>query len=355
MEILRRKTKVVKVGDVLVGGNNPISVQSMTNTLTTDIEATVEQINECAKAGADIMRVSCPNKESSIALRSIVDQTNIPIVADIHYDYRCGLVAGDNGASCLRINPGNIGSEKGVEEIVSCAKANNCSIRIGINGGSLEKSLLEKYGEPCADAMVESALNQIAMLEKYGFYETKISVKSSDMLTTVEAYRKLSKKTDYPLHVGVTEAGTFLSGTIKSAIGIGSLLLDGVGDTLRVSLSDDPVKEVKVGFEMLKSLNIRHRGVEIVSCPTCSRKGADVVKIASELEKRTADIEKHIKVCIMGCVVNGLGEANKVECGIVGLSLDKNLCALYNKGEKIKNIPNNEAVEELEKLIRSKL
>ena len=276
-DIKRKKTKVVKVGKVDVGGDNPISVQSMTNTLTTDIKATINQITQIQEEGADLVRVSCPDEESSKALKTIIKHVDIPVIADIHFHYKRALEAADNGASCLRINPGNIGDKKKVYEVLKAAKNNNCSIRIGINAGSLERDILEKYKEPCPEALVESAKRNIKILEDQDFFNFKISVKSSDVFLSMEAYRQLSKQTDYPLHLGITEAGSFISGSIKSSIGIGSLLLDGIGDTIRISLSDDPIKEVQIGNEILKSLNLGKRGVQIISCPSCARQGFQVI------------------------------------------------------------------------------
>lgn len=352
MQINRRPSKKIYVGKVAVGGNAPISVQSMTNTKTSDAPATISQINELARAGADIVRISVPDEESSAALKEIMKHVFVPIVADIHFAYQRGIEAAEAGVHCLRINPGNIGSKKGVQEIVAAAKANGCSIRIGVNAGSLEKPLLEKYGEPCADAMVESGLNQIRMLEEEGFDAIKIALKASDTLMTINAYEKIASLMDYPLHLGITEAGTLYSGTVKSAIGIGSLLMKGIGDTLRVSLSEDPVEEVKIGFEILKALKLRYRGLEIISCPTCARRGVDVSSVAHELERRCADVDKHIKVSVMGCVVNGLGEAAKSDIGLIGLNLERGESVIYVKGEKSHTIKNEDAVDELERLVR---
>ncbi len=276
-DIKRKKTKVINVGNVKIGGDNPISVQSMTNTLTTNIKETIKQINDIAEEGADIVRVSCPDKESSAALKEIVKHVSIPVVADIHFHYKRAIEAAENGAKCLRINPGNIGEESKIHEVLSAAKNNDCSIRIGVNAGSLEKDILEKFKEPCPEALVESALRNIKILEDKDFFNFKISVKSSDVFLSIAAYRKLSKICDYPLHLGITEAGSFVSGSIKSSIGLGSLLMDGIGDTIRISLSDDPIQEVKVGNEILKSLNLRNRGVKIISCPSCARQAFQVI------------------------------------------------------------------------------
>ena len=279
-EIKRRKTKEINVGHIKVGGDNPISVQSMTNTLTKDVKETVKQIEQIEEAGADIVRVSCPDEDSTKALKDIVKNTSIPIVADIHFHYKRAIEAAESGAACLRINPGNIGDKKKIKEVISAAKNNNCSIRIGVNAGSLEKDLLEKYKEPCPEALVESALRNISIIEDFDFYEFKVSVKSSDVFLSIEAYRQLSKVTDYPLHLGITEAGGFKPGSVKSSIGLGTLLLEGIGDTIRISLSDNPVEEVKIGNEILKSLNLRERGVKIISCPSCARQGFEVIEIS---------------------------------------------------------------------------
>ena len=317
-DIHRRTCRQVQVGNVAVGGDAPISVQSMTTTLTHDVAATVAQIKELEAAGADIVRVSCPDEASSAALRDIVDQVSVPIIADIHFHYRRALEAADNGAACLRINPGNIGSENRVREVVQAARANGCSMRIGVNAGSLERDLLERYGEPCPEAMVESALNHARLLEDNNFGDFKISVKASDVFLCVAAYQGLADACDYPLHLGVTEAGALRSGTVKSAIGIGSLLWAGIGDTIRVSLSTDPVEEVHAGFEILKSLGLRHRGVSIISCPSCARQAFPVIKTVEALEQRLAHISTPLTLSIMGCVVNGPGEARETDIGVTG-------------------------------------
>ena len=308
-DIHRRKTKVINIGNVKVGGDNPISVQSMTNTLTKDIKATINQINEIANEGADLVRVSCPDEDSTIALKEIVKHSSVPIIADIHFHYKRALESADNGAKCLRINPGNIGEKKKIKEVISAAKNNDCAIRIGVNAGSLEKDILEKYREPCPEALVESALRNIKIIEDEDFYNFKVSVKSSDVFLSIGAYRQLSKVTEYPLHLGVTEAGSFLPGSIKSSIGLGNLLLDGIGDTIRVSLSDDPVKEVTIGNEILKSLNLRNRGVKIISCPSCARQAFQVIDTVKILEDKLSHIKAPITLSIIGCVVNGPGEA----------------------------------------------
>jgi (E)-4-hydroxy-3-methylbut-2-enyl-diphosphate synthase len=317
-DIKRKKTKVINVGNVKIGGDNPITVQSMTNTLTTDIKATIKQINEIYNEGADLVRVSCPDESSSKALKEIVKNVNIPIIADIHFHYKRAIEAAENGASCLRINPGNIGDKKKIYEVLQSAKDNNCSVRIGVNAGSIEKDILEKFKEPCPEALVESALRNIQILEDQDFFNFKISVKSSDVLLSIEAYKQLSKVTEYPLHIGITEAGSFVSGSIKSSIGIGSLLLSGIGDTIRISLSDDPVKEVKIGNEILKSLNLRNKGVKIISCPSCARQAFKVIDTVKILEERLSHIKTPITLSIIGCVVNGPGEAAMTDVGITG-------------------------------------
>ena len=329
-DIKRRKTKVVSVGDVKIGGDNPISVQSMTNTLTSDVQKTVRQINDIHQEGADIVRVSCPDQESTIALKEITKSVSVPIVADIHFHYKRAIEAAENGASCLRINPGNIGDKSKVHEILSAAKNNGCSIRIGVNAGSLEEDILEKYKEPCPDALVESAQRNIKILEDKDFFNFKISVKSSDVFLSIAAYRELSKVTDYPLHLGITEAGSFISGSIKSSIGLGSLLMDGIGDTIRISLSDDPVKEVRIGNEILKSLHLRNRGVKIISCPSCARQAFQVIDTVKTLEEKLSHIKTPITLSIIGCVVNGPGEAALTDIGITGGGKGNNM--LYLSG-----------------------
>jgi len=316
--IYRRKSRQIHVGSVPVGGDAPIAVQTMTNTLTTDVAATVAQIQAAAEAGADIVRVSTPDEASTRALRDIVRESPVPIVADIHFHYKRAIEAAEAGAACLRINPGNIGDAKRVREVVQAAKDHGCSIRIGVNAGSLERHLLEKYGEPCPDAMVESALEHIRLLEDNDFREYKVSVKASDVFLTAAAYQALAEATDCPLHLGVTEAGGFVSGTIKSAIGLGNLLWMGIGDTIRVSLSAEPVEEVRVGFEILKSLGLRHRGVNIISCPSCARQGFDVIRTVEVLEKRLEHVKTPMSLSIIGCVVNGPGEALMTDVGFTG-------------------------------------
>ena len=350
-DIKRKKTKVINVGSVKIGGANPISVQSMTNTLTTDIKATIKQINEMHSEGADLVRVSCPDEASSKALKEIVKNVNVPLIADIHYHYKRAIEAAENGASCLRINPGNIGEKKKINEVLKAAKDNNCSIRIGVNAGSLEKDILEKFKEPCPEALVESALRNINILEDQDFFNFKISVKSSDVFLSIKAYRQLSEVTDYPLHLGITEAGSFISGSVKSSIGVGSLLLDGIGDTIRISLSDDPVKEVKIGNEILKSLNLRHRGVKIISCPSCARQGFQVIDTVKILEEKLSHIKTPVTLSIIGCVVNGPGEAALTDVGITGGKKGNNM--LYLSGiQKEKVLTDdmiNRVVKEVEK------
>ncbi len=317
-DIYRRTSRQIHVGRVPVGGDAPITVQTMTNTITSDVPATIAQINEVVEAGADIVRVSCPDEASSAALREIVPEVDVPIVADIHFHYKRGIEAAENGAACLRINPGNIGSRERVAEVVRAAKDHGCSIRIGVNAGSLERDLLEKYGEPCPEAMLESALNHIRILEDHDFFEFKISCKASDPFLAVAAYQQLADACDYPLHLGITEAGGMLTGTVKSSIGLGMLLWSGIGDTIRVSLSADPVEEVKVGYEILKSLGLRHRGVTVISCPSCARQQFDVIDTVRELEDRLAHITTPITLSVIGCVVNGPGEALMTDIGFTG-------------------------------------
>jgi len=314
----RRKTRKIWVGPVPVGGDSPITVQSMTNTLTTDIPGTIAQVRALEDAGADIVRISCPDEESSRALKEIVREVRVPIVADIHFHYKRAIEAAESGAACLRINPGNIGDAKRVAEVIRAAKDNNCSIRIGVNAGSLERDLLEQYGEPCPDAMVDSALRHIRLLEDHDFFNFKISCKASDVFLAVAAYQKLSEICDYPIHLGITEAGGLRSGTIKSAIGMGSLLWAGIGDTIRVSLSADPVEEVKAGFDILKSLGLRHRGVNVISCPSCARQQFQVIPTVQALEERLAHITTPLTLSIIGCVVNGPGEALMTDIGLTG-------------------------------------
>jgi (E)-4-hydroxy-3-methylbut-2-enyl-diphosphate synthase len=352
-DIKRKKTKVINVGKVKIGGENPISVQSMTNTLTTDIKKTIIQINEIQSEGADLVRVSCPDEESSKSLKEITKHVDIPIIADIHFHYKRAIEAAENGASCLRINPGNIGDEKKIHDVLQAAKNNGCSIRIGVNAGSLEKDILEKFKEPCPEALVESALRNIKILEDKDFFNFKISVKSSDVFLSIGAYRQLSNVCDYPLHLGITEAGSFIPGSIKSSIGIGSLLLDGIGDTIRISLSDDPVKEIKIGNEILKSLNLRNRGVKIISCPSCARQGFEVIDTVKILEKKLSHIKTPITLSIIGCVVNGPGEAAQTDIGITGGKKGSNM--LYLSGVQSEKVLTkdmiNKVVLEVEKKV----
>ncbi len=329
-KIYRRKTKVINVGNIKIGGENPISVQSMTNTLTTDVKATIQQINDIQGEGADLVRVSCPDESSTKALKEIIKHVDVPIIADIHFHYKRAIEAAESGACCLRINPGNIGDKNKIKEVIKAAKSNNCAIRVGVNAGSLEKDILEKFKEPCPEALVESALRNIKILEDEDFFNLKISVKSSDVFLSIEAYKQLSKVSDYPLHLGITEAGSFVAGSIKSSIGIGSLLLNGIGDTIRISLSDDPVQEVKIGNEILKSLNLRNRGVRIISCPSCARQGFEVIDTVKILEKKLSHIKTPITLSIIGCVVNGPGEAAMTDIGITGGRKGNNM--LYLSG-----------------------
>ena len=352
-DIKRKKTKEINVGDVKVGGDNPITVQSMTNTLTKDIKKTINQINKISEAGADIVRVSCPDEDSTKALKDIVRNVSAPIVADIHFHYKRAIEAAENGAKCLRINPGNIGNEKKIEEVINAAKNNDCSIRIGVNAGSLERDILEKYKEPCPEALVESALRNINIIENKNFFNFKVSVKSSDVFLSIEAYRQLSKLTDYPLHLGITEAGSFLPGSIKSSIGFGTLLLNGIGDTIRVSLSDDPIKEVKVGNEILKSLNLRNRGVKIIACPSCARQGFQVIDTVKKLEEKLSHIKTPISLSIIGCVVNGPGEASQTDIGITGGGKGSNM--LYLNGIETEKIHTDEIISKVIKLVEKKV
>ena len=335
-DIKRKKTREINVGDVKIGNNNPISVQSMTNTLTTDIKLTLKQMEAIAEEGADLVRVSIPDEDSAKALKEISKHSSIPIVADIHYHYKRALEAAENGAKCLRINPGNIGDKKKIKEVIDAAKNNDCAIRVGVNAGSLEKDILEKYKEPCPEALVESALRNIKILEDEYFDNLKVSVKSSDVFLSIEAYRQLSKLTDYPLHLGITEAGGFLPGSIKSSIGLGALLLNGIGDTIRVSLSDNPVEEVKIGNEILKSLSLRERGVKIISCPSCARQGFQVIETVKVLEKKLSHIKTPITLSVIGCVVNGPGEAAMTDVGITGGQKGNNM--LYLSGVQTKKV-----------------
>ncbi|HWT96724.1 MAG TPA: flavodoxin-dependent (E)-4-hydroxy-3-methylbut-2-enyl-diphosphate synthase [Terriglobales bacterium] len=351
-DIIRRKSRQIRVGSVLVGGDAPISVQTMTNTLTPDVKATVEQIRLAEAAGVDIVRVSCPDEDSTKALKEIVRQVNVPVVADIHFHYKRGIEAAEAGAACLRINPGNIGSPDRVREVVKAAKDHGCSMRIGVNAGSLERHLLEKYGEPCPEALVESALEHAKILEDHDFREFKISVKASDVFLAVAAYQGLAEACDYPLHIGITEAGGLRTGTVKSSIGLGMLLWSGIGDTVRVSLSAEPAEEVKVGFEMLKSLNLRHRGVNLVSCPSCARQNFNVIKTVEELEKRVAHIMTPMTVSVIGCVVNGPGEARETMIGLTGGG--NNTHMVYVNGEQHHRIKDEDIVDHLAAMIEKR-
>ncbi len=351
--IVRRRTKQINVGNIKIGSKHPITVQSMTNTDTKNTDSTIEQINNLMNAGADLVRVSCPNKESTDSLKKIITNVEVPIIADIHFHYQRAIEAAEAGASCLRINPGNIGHKDKTKSVIDAAKQNNCSIRIGVNAGSLEKSLLEKYLSPTPYAMLESALKNLKLLEDNSFYNTKISVKASNIDLAVSSYRLLAKNTDYPLHLGITEAGGKFSGTIKSSIGIGILLNEGIGDTIRVSLSDDPINEVKVGIEILKSLGLKKVGLTIISCPSCSRQQFDVISTVREIENKFSHIKKPISISILGCVVNGPGEARHTNIGITGGGKDNH--QIYINGKKDYISKKNDLVEEISSLINKKL
>ncbi|MCV2864220.1 flavodoxin-dependent (E)-4-hydroxy-3-methylbut-2-enyl-diphosphate synthase [Albidovulum sediminicola] len=350
--IYRRKSRQIMVGKVAVGGDAPISVQTMTNTITSDVKATVEQVQRAAVAGADIVRVSTPDQASTRALREIVAESPVPIVADIHFHYRRAIEAAEAGAACLRINPGNIGSPERVREVVKAARDHGCSIRIGVNAGSLERHLLEKYGEPCPEAMVESGLDHIKLLQDNDFHEFKISVKASDVFLAAAAYQQLAEATDAPIHLGITEAGGLMSGTVKSAIGLGNLLWMGIGDTIRVSLSADPVEEVKVGFEILKSLGLRHRGVTIISCPSCARQGFDVIKTVSALEERLAHVTTSMSLSIIGCVVNGPGEALMTDIGFTGGGAGSGM--VYLAGKQSHKLSNAQMIDHIVELVETR-
>jgi len=351
-QINRRKSRVIKVGNVSIGGNNQIAVQTMTNTLTSNAKDTIAQIERSAKLGVDLVRVSVPDKESSHSLKEIVKHSPVPIIADIHFHYKRGIEAANNGASCIRINPGNIGSIERIKEVIKAAKDNNCSIRVGVNAGSLEKQILEKFSEPNPEALVESAKLNIKILEDNDFTNFKISVKSSDIFMSIKAYEQLAKLCDYPLHLGITEAGGKRTGSIKSSIGVGNLLLKGIGDTIRISLSDEPEEEVRVGFEILKSLGLRNRGVKIISCPSCARQQFEVIKTVKNLEKKLDDISTPITVSIIGCVVNGPGEATMTNIGITGGGNDTHM--IYLDGKKNNVVKNVDLESYLENLIRKK-
>jgi (E)-4-hydroxy-3-methylbut-2-enyl-diphosphate synthase len=350
--IERRKSRQIFVGRVPVGGGAPITVQTMTNTPTTDVAATVEQIRRAERAGVDIVRVSCPDQESALALKEIVRQVEVPVVADIHFHYRRAIEAAQSGAACLRINPGNIGSPERVREVIKAARDHNCSMRIGVNAGSLERHLLEKYGEPNPEALVESALEHAKILQDHDFHEFKISVKASDVFMAVAAYQQLAEVCDHPLHIGITEAGGKRTGTVKSAIGLGNLLWAGIGDTLRVSLSAEPEEEVHVGWELLKSLGIRHRGVKIISCPSCARQGFNVIETVARLEERLAHIETPLSLSIIGCVVNGPGEALMTDIGVTGGGNHRHM--VYNAGKTDHTVDGQSMVEHIVELVEEK-
>ncbi len=350
--IERRPSRKIMVGKVAVGGDAPISVQTMTNTITSDVKATLEQVQRCAEAGADIVRISTPDEESTRALKAIVAESPVPIVADIHFHYKRAIEAAEAGAACLRINPGNIGSAARVREVVRAARDHGCSIRIGVNAGSLEKHLLDKYAEPCPEAMVESGLDHIKLLQDNDFHDYKISVKASDVFLAAAAYQQLAAATDAPIHLGITEAGGLVSGTVKSAIGLGNLLWAGIGDTIRVSLSADPVEEVRVGFEILKSLGLRHRGVTIISCPSCARQGFDVIKTVSALEERLAHVTTSMSLSIIGCVVNGPGEALMTDIGFTGGGAGKGM--VYLAGKQVHTLGNEAMIDHIVELVEEK-
>ena len=351
-DIMRRKSRQIRVGSVLIGGDAPISVQSMTNTLTSDARATIAQIRRLQDAGADIVRVSCPDEDSTRALKSIVSAAQVPIVADIHFHYKRAIEAAEAGAACLRINPGNIGSKERVREVIKAAKDHGCSMRIGVNAGSLERDLLEKFGEPCPEAMVESAHRHMRLLEDNDFFEFKISVKASDVFLAVAAYQQLADSCDYPLHLGITEAGGMIPGTVKSSIGIGMLLWSGIGDTIRVSLSAEPEEEIRVGFDILKSLGLRHRGVNIVSCPSCARQGFDVIRTVSVLEDRLKHISTPMSLSIIGCVVNGPGEARETDIGFTGGGAGAGM--IYLNGKPVYKLDNATLVDHVVQLCEKK-
>lgn len=351
-QIVRRKSRPIRVGRVTVGGDAPIAVQTMTNTDTEDVAATVAQINAAMKAGADIVRVSVPTLKAAEAFREIKKQVGYtPLVADIHFNYKCGIAAAEAGADCLRINPGNIGGEKKVREVIACARHHGVPIRIGVNAGSLEADIQEKYGEPNSDALVESALRQIEILDRHNFPDFKISLKASEVFMTVEAYRKLATQIVQPLHLGITEAGGARAGAVKSAIGLGMLLAEGIGDTIRISLAADPVEEVKVGWDILKSLHLRNRGINLVACPSCSRQNFDVIKAVSELERRFEDIDEPLDLAVIGCVVNGPGEAREADIGLAGGYPN----SIFVDGKIQHKVHNDGLVDLLDKLVREKL
>ena len=352
-QIARRKSREISVGTVKIGGDNPISVQTMTNTITADADKTIAQIKRCAEAGAEIVRVSCPDIDSTKALKVICEASPVPIVADIHFHFKRAIESAEAGAACLRINPGNIGNNEKIREVIKAAKDYGCAIRIGINAGSIEKDLLEKYREPCPEALLESAKRNIALLEDNDFFDYKISVKASDVFLAVAAYSDLASITDAPLHIGITEAGSFFSGTVKSAIGLGNLLWAGLGDTIRVSLSADPVEEVKAGYEILKSLNLRHRGVQIISCPSCARQGFDVIKTVGILEKKLEHIKTPISLSIIGCVVNGPGEALMTDIGFTGGGAGSGM--IYRLGKMDHKLGNEKMIDHIVNLVEDRV
>tara|TARA_B100001027_G_scaffold130881_1_gene90612 strand:- start:435 stop:1535 length:1101 start_codon:yes stop_codon:yes gene_type:complete len=351
-DIKRKKTKEINVGNIKIGGENSITVQTMTNTLTTNVKETIEQINNCAEEGAELVRVSCPDENSTNSLKEIVKESKVPIIADIHFHYKRAIEAAKNGAKCLRINPGNIGQKDKIKQVIAAAKDYECALRIGVNAGSLEKDILEKYKGPCPDALVESAMRNIKIIEDEDFFNFKVSVKSSDVFLSIASYRLLSTKTDYPLHLGVTESGSFVPGSVKTSIGLGSLLMEGIGDTIRVSLSDDPIKEVKIGNEILKSLNLRNRGVKVISCPSCARQGFEVIDVVKKLEEKLSHIKTPLTLSIIGCVVNGPGEAASSDIGITGGGKDSNM--LYLNGVQKEKLKNDEIVSKVVALVEKK-
>lgn len=351
-DIKRKKTKEINVGNVKIGGDNPITVQTMTNTLTTNVKETIKQINDCAEEGAELVRVSCPDEESTNSLKEIVKGSKVPIIADIHFHYKRAIEAAKSGAKCLRINPGNIGQKEKIKQVIAAAKDYDCALRIGVNAGSLEKDILEKYKGPCPDALVESAMRNIKIIENEDFFNFKVSVKSSDVFLSIASYRLLSTKTNYPLHLGVTESGSFVPGSVKTSIGLGSLLMEGIGDTVRVSLSDDPIQEVKIGNEILKSLNLRNRGVKIISCPSCARQGFEVIDVVKKLEEKLSHIKTPLTLSIIGCVVNGPGEAASTDIGITGGGKDSNM--LYLNGVQKEKLKNDEIISKVVALVEKK-
>lgn len=349
--IARKKTRQIAVGNLTIGGDAPISVQSMTNTETCDVEATVAQIERCAQAGADLMRVSTPTMDSVAAFAQIKKRVNVPLIADIHFDYKIALAAADAGADCLRINPGNIGNEQKIKEVIACAKHHGLPIRVGVNAGSLEKDLQRKYGEPTGEAMLESALRHIDILERHNFSQYKISVKASNVFLTMEAYRLISEQVDCPLHLGVTEAGVYRTGAVKSAIALGGLLLEGIGDTMRISLAAAPEEEIKIGFDILKSLGIRANGVNFIACPSCSRQEFNVIKVMTELERRLEDVREPMNVSVIGCKVNGPGEAKESDIGVVGANPNS---LVYKDGNKSHLIDTDRLIDEIEAMVRER-